>query len=161
MTENRNLVRIAFDLDGAESGGIARERLWAKALGDGTYELENSPFHVYGVSYKDVVSALLDNDDQLISTGVVRRGGHSTYRVKLPIGKGDGYFLEFWPRLGQMGCTYEVAAGRRRLYAIDIPPGISVHAVYSILESLEAAGVWEFEEGHYFSQSPHEPPTAS
>jgi len=59
--------------------GMARdeivETMHCKAV-DGGFELENSPFYVYGVSYMDLVAADVE-DDVLTSTRVVRSGGHS------------------------------------------------------------------------------------
>lgn len=143
-----NLVKIAFPLNAEESDGITRERLWAKPMPDGTFVLDNSPFHVYGISYRDIVHAELE-EEGLVFSGVAQRGGHSTYRLKLPSGASHGYFLEFWPQLEKLSCTYEGTSDHRRLYSIDVPPGASVQGVYDILTRLEAAGVIEFEEGHY------------
>jgi hypothetical protein len=147
-------VKIAFPLEAEQSGGIERERLWATPLPDGTYLIENSPFHAYGISYGDTVRAHLESGD-LVFSGVARRGGHSTYRLKLPPGAGDGYFLEFWPQLGALGCTYERTDDERRIYTLDLSPSVSVHDVYDILTQLENAGITEFEEGHYFDPVRH------
>lgn len=125
------------------------ERLWAKPLSDGTFILDNSPFHAYGVSWQDVVYAELDQTGELVYTAVARRGGHSTYRIRLPKGTSHAYFLEIWPRLEAQGCTYEGTGDAPRLYAIDMPPGSSVSDVYQILADLEKAQILEFEEGHY------------
>jgi len=149
MSDTSDLVKIAFPLNPDESGGISVERLWAQPLSDGTYVLDNSPFHAYGVSWQDVVSAELDETGELVYSAIARRGGHSTYRVRLPKGKSDAYFLEIWPRLEAQGCTYEGTGDELRLYAIDIPPGTSVSHVYQILADLETAEILEFEEGHY------------
>ena len=86
MSDEPELVKIAFLLDPDESGGISVERLWAKPLADGTYVLDNSPFHAYGVSWQDVVYAELVETGLVFST-IARRGGHSTYRVRLPKGQ--------------------------------------------------------------------------
>jgi hypothetical protein len=149
---NFELVRVAFPLAEAAVHGISRERLWATPQPDGTYLLDNRPFHVYGVSLGDSVYVTHEGDE-LIFSSVARRGGHSTYRIKLPRGKTHGYFLELWPKLDQLGCTYEGADDDRRLYAIDIPPAVSVHAIYQVLTGLENAGVLEFEEGYYHDKS--------
>jgi hypothetical protein len=106
-------------------------------------------FYAEGGVQGDRVHALLDEEDQLVFSSVAQRGGHSTYRLKLPRGASHGYFLEFWPRLGNLGCTYEGADASRRLYSIDIPPDVSVQEVYDTLTQLETAGIIEFEEGHY------------
>jgi hypothetical protein len=142
------MVKVAFPLDVKQSGGIERERLWATPQPDGTYVIENSPFHAYGVSYQDAVYADL-NDGELTFANIARRGGHSTYRLKLPSGKGLAYFLEFWPQLGSLGCTYEHTGGDRQIYAVDLPPSVSVHDVYDVLTHIEETGIAEFEEAHY------------
>ena len=36
------------------------------------------------------------------------------------------------------------------MYAIDLPSNVDVPAVFKVLESREADGLWEFEEVHYF-----------
>ena len=60
--------------------------------------------------------------------------------MKLPKGKDQGYFLEFWPQLAQLGCTYERTGDERQIYSLDLPPSVSVHAVYDILTRLEEGG---------------------
>lgn len=153
MSESQR-VKIAFPLEADQSGGIERERLWATPLPDGSYLIENSPFHAFGVSYGDAVHANLERGD-LVFSKVARRGGHSTYRLRLPRGQGNGCFLEFWPRLDRLGCTYERTGDGRRIYSLDLSPSVSVHDVYDILAELENAGVIEFEEGHYFDPVRH------
>lgn len=142
------LVRIAFSLD-SDIEGIETERLWAKPLANGTFLLDNSPFHAYGVSYMDVVNAD-STSDGFAFAGVASRGGHSTYRIRLPPAKSHGYFLEFWSRLGELGCTYEGTSDDARLYSIDVPPSTSVQSVFGILSDWEEAGICDFEEGHSY-----------
>jgi hypothetical protein len=146
------MVKVVFPLGSEHPGGIERERLWATPLPDGTYRIENSPYHAYGISYGDEVYAKLDSGD-LVFFGVARRGGHSTYRVRLPRGKGHPYFMEFWPRLKSLGCTYERTGDERQIYSLDLARGVSAHDVYAVLTALEQAGVCDFEEGHYFEAS--------
>jgi hypothetical protein len=143
------LVRIVFPLDAEQSGGILTERLWAKPVSRDTYVLDNSPFYVYGISYKDIVRAECKRGEILFRE-VASRGGHSTYRLKLPPGKLHSYFLDLWSPLKQFGCTYEGASGDSRRYSVDIPPLVAVRRVYEILNDLEQSGICEFEEGYYF-----------
>ncbi|SEP10852.1 protein of unknown function [Luteibacter sp. UNC138MFCol5.1] len=121
---------------------------------DGGFELENSPFYVYGVSYRDVVEAEVDTG-VLTFIRVVRRGGHSTYRLLVT---GDGQasaFAKRWPRLEALGCTYEEGGvDGRHLYAVDVPSDTAVHAVYALLEEGENDNAWTFEEAHYHPHSP-------
>jgi len=75
--------------------------------------------------------------------------------VKLPPDAESGNFLAVWPELESLGCTYEGSvAGSRPLYAIDVPPGCDIKAVYRILELREKDGTWEFEEAHYYAGDP-------
>jgi len=66
MTNAENLVKVFFDLSGDtehEWHGSQAELVWAKPVGDGKFEILNSPFHAYGVSFEDIVSATPDPDD--------------------------------------------------------------------------------------------------
>ncbi|SEP10877.1 protein of unknown function [Luteibacter sp. UNC138MFCol5.1] len=129
------------------SRGEVVETMHCQAV-DGGFELENSPFYVYGVSYRDVVEAGVDTDI-LTFTRVVRRGGHSTYRLLVTSDKQALAFAKRWPRLEALGCTYEEGGSYgRRLYSIDVPPGTAVGAVYALLEEGETGVAWEFGEAY-------------
>jgi Domain of unknown function (DUF4265) len=141
-------LKIAFRL---EDGSV--ENMHAEPLFDDTFRLKNSPFYFYGISFGDVFSVKVE-EGRLFFSNVTARGGHSTYRVKLPPGKSHDHFLEFWNSLEKLGCTFEgTGANERRLYAIDIPPGADVNTIYRLLQEGEEAGNWEFEEGHYAGNS--------
>lgn len=128
---------------------VVVERMHAFVQGGGQYLLDNSPFHAFDISYGDVFTAE-PVDGDLVFSAVVSRGGHSTYRVRLPIGLGHEHFLRHWPLLESLGCTYEgSSATQARLYSIDIPPGTDVDAVYRLLEDGERQNLWVFEEAHY------------
>jgi hypothetical protein len=133
------------------NGHATFENIHGLFLRGNNYVLENSPFYFFGVSLGDIVT-VVERDRRLIFESVTERGRHSTYRIKLPLGADHEYFLEYWPPLDKLGCTYEgSSANQRRLYAIDLSPSVNVANVYEILEENEKAGVWEFEEGHYFN----------
>lgn len=152
MTVDRSKPRavVSFPLQPDQGGGL--ENLHAVYVRGDEYVLDNIPFYALGISCGDTVNVQRVGEC-LMFQSVVLRGGHSTYRLKLPIGKGHDAFSEIWDILGRLGCTYEGSSlGLRRLYAIDIPPGTDVSQVYSFLESLEQQGAIEFEEGHYFDQ---------
>ncbi len=141
------MVRVAFELD-ADAAATA-ENMHAKGLPNGNFILDNIPFHVYGISCGDEFSAAAETG-RFVFKEVVRRGGSSTYRVRLPKGETHQSFLKWWPKLEAHGCSFEGGGlDEQRLYAIDVPRGADVHAVYAILEQGEDAGFWEFEEAHY------------
>jgi hypothetical protein len=137
---------VSFPLSVGMGGGF--ENLHAVFDRGNNYVLDNSPFYVFGVSVGDSVEVVRDGN-RLIFSRVVARGGHSTYRVKLPPQKPHDHFLRLWARLELFGCSFEGSSSRdRRLYAIDVPPAVDVAAIYSILSEHEDAGDWEFEEAH-------------
>lgn len=152
LFRNLNAEKIEFPADMARDGIV--ETMFAQPVGD-NLRLKNSPFHVYGVSFQDVVAAERVNGRWLFS-GVVARGGHSTYRIRLVGTEQEEAFSSRWPALDALGCTYEEGGHPgRRLYAVDIPPAVDVHAAYALLEKGESDGAWAFEEAHY------EPPSAN
>ncbi|MEJ1969111.1 MAG: DUF4265 domain-containing protein [Rhizomicrobium sp.] len=145
---DNDLVKIAFHV--VESGGNQiTETLWARRQSDGAYVLDNSPFYAFDVSYKDSIRATEDNGI-LTFSGIIKRSGHSTYRVKMRRGAGHREFLKYWPPLALLGCTYEGASSGRYLYSIDIPRHDAVKKAYDYLVSIEEKGIWDFEEAHYF-----------
>jgi hypothetical protein len=130
------------------------ESVWASVLSDGVYRLENLLFHTYGYAYADVVSAAKQaNDDLPLVSNVVRRSGHSAYRVFLSEELDGIEQVAGWGLLHSLRCTYERAS--TRLFAIDVPPTADIQEVYSALQAGETAGEWEFEEvfcGHPVKQ---------
>jgi hypothetical protein len=138
------MVTIAF-ID--EAGDV--ENMHAMALPDGIFRLENIPFHAHGISFGDEFRVKVA-DGRLFFDEVTRRGGHSTYRLRLPGGVTHEQFLKLWQPFAKEGCSFEgSSAGQQPLYALDIPRGVDVHAVYEKLAEGEDRGLWEFEEGHY------------
>lgn len=135
------LTRMIFALDPSESCGVLTERLWVEAVAGGGFRLRNTPFHAFGVSAEDVVRGELRNDE-LHYLAVSVRGGHSTYRLKLSPNNSD--FLKYWAPLQNLGCSYEEGP----VLAVDVPPMANIYEVYALLEAGEAAGAWDFEEGH-------------
>jgi len=144
LKPSEELVKIVFNLPG-NSGAIATESLWAERLSANLYRLRNVPFYLSGVSEQDVVKAE-EKGGRLLVTGIVDRGGHSTYRIFLSERTSEEQFLRDWVPLRELGCTYERAT--QRLVAIDVPPHADVYAVYETLEIGEREHPWEFQEGH-------------
>lgn len=146
VTAPRVLVAFAIDRD----VGGEYEIMYAVPAGGATFVLDNSPFYVYGLSYCDTFEAA-QRDERLIFTKVIARGGHSTYRIRLPSGADHQYFLLHWQDLEKLGCTYEgSSSGEARLYSIDMAPTVDVAAAYAYMDQKEREGTWCFEEGHYY-----------
>ena len=144
QVDSAGLAKLTFVLDSGDWHGSATETLWARNVGPGLYQLDNSPFFALGVSYQDVVSAR-EEGGRLVFSHATARGGHSTYRVLLRE-PGRARLDELWSPLRDEGCTYEEGPGS--LLSVDVPPGADIYRVYAILQAGEEAGAWTFEEGH-------------
>ena len=150
----RRLFKVRFELDPSDWHGVTGERLWAAPADDpGTFELQNSPFHMKGVSYLDIVAARPAEDSSTFNfEKVVRHSGHSTYMVLL--NPEDPATQAWWRLLEDMGCTYEGSTlgasieGYRTLYSVDVQPTADHAKVYEILAAGERAGAWRFQTGY-------------
>ncbi len=144
-----DLVKVLFHPN--DDHYATPETLWAKPLGDDTYQLRNTPFYFYGASFEDVVRAAPAADGMLEFQEVVERSGSSTYRIMVRERVEQEQFDSFWRPLGELGCSLERAKGR--FYAVDAPPGVDLDQVAALLARGEEDQVWDWEEGHRF-QSP-------
>lgn len=140
--------KIRFPLGEIDcASGVEAENLWAEAIDEYRYRVDNIPFYVYGVSLNDVVHAI-NCDGQLLFQDVALHCGHSTYRVIL-VNDSDALnprVVALWTQLHALGCARELA--KARVMAIDVPPSTNIYDVYAILERGEDQGIWSFEEGH-------------
>jgi hypothetical protein len=129
-------VKIAF-----QDADNDVETLWAIDLGDGRYELDNSPWYQYGVSWKDIVAAEPAADGFLEFTRVIEKRGHRTVRMRAdrPIPQ------SFLDSIVAFGCSYEGAIPT--YMAIDIPPGIDFDGAVRLL--LESGLEWEHGDPTY------------
>lgn len=138
-------VYVSFPLD---DGSF--ENIHARHVVDDEYILDNSPFYVYDISFNDIVTAKISSE-RLLFHSVKKRGGHSTYRIKMPLGSKHSDFLFLFAKLKAFGCTFEGGVSNGRLlYSIDVPPNSDLEAVYRFLENAEKCEQCEFEEAHFF-----------
>ena len=143
---NLKSILIKFQYD-QNDDFLTHENLWAKELDKHTYQLENSPFYAYGLSYKDIIKATFDTEEQrLVFQKVLKRNGHSTYRVFINKNLSSEKFEEYWKELKILGCTYESSGN---LFSIDVPQKANINKVYEILEKGESDRILEFEEAHF------------
>jgi hypothetical protein len=131
-----------------ESDGSAQvETLWAVDLGNNEYQLDNSPFYVYSVSWQDVVDAPYNEDEGFPTfVRVVRKSGNRTVRVILEEPAAPGNRAEeVLKGLLALGCDYE---GANRTYiSVNIPPHVELGAVREYL--VEQAVQWEHADPTY------------
>ncbi len=112
-------VKVFFELQQDEDGypPVTCESLWATPVGNGLYRFDNIPFFARGVAYEDVVSA-------------VRR---------------DAKAPELRRELEALGCDTE-QSHIPNLFAVDVPPSVSLEEVRRLLETGDASEHWEYEE---------------
>ena len=130
-----------------EDGSAHVETLWATALGNDEYKLDNSPFYAYSVSWEDVVYAPVDPDDgRPTFVRVLRKSGNRTIRIIFdpPVSEGNpsAVVLE---GLVALGCTYEGA--NPGYMSINIPPSTELASVRKYLTDREAR--WEHADPTY------------
>jgi hypothetical protein len=134
MSEEKQLTKVVFRDD---EGNV--ETLWASDLGENLYQLENTPWYQYGVSWKDVIEAVPQSEGELpLFRRVVEKSGYRTLRVALEEPATE-VFLE---EIKQLGCSFEGA--NRRYIAIDIPPGIDLQKMVDFFTENDLC--WEYAD---------------
>jgi hypothetical protein len=139
------LVKIKIPLPPNDPSGGEAEWVWANPEGDDTFALRNVPTFAKGLSYGDSVKAKIE-DGVPVFDQVVRRGGHSTYRIYAKTSRESPEVLSVLNALQDMHCDLEPATNR--IVNVDVLPEADIYAVYKVMDDAERAGVLEFEEGH-------------
>jgi hypothetical protein len=140
-----NMVKIRIALSEENLAGAEAEWVWVEPQGDGTYVLKNAPFYANELSCEDIVRAEPE-EGHLAFKGVVRRGGHSTYRIYANVGRTTPDVIALLETLQSMPCDIERATDK--LVGVDVLPEADVYKVYEILAESERAGIIDFQEGH-------------
>jgi len=142
------LDKVVVPLGEDEWHGFGEEAVWARRLGDGLYEVQNSPFFAKGLAYLDVVRATR-RDDRLLVVEVVTPSRHSTYRLLVKSEAPQSQVRDSLNELVASGCTFEsyVESGWT-LYSFDVPPA-AIDAAYRVISAAERNDLWDFEEGHF------------
>lgn len=120
------------------------ESLWAIPRESG-FELDNIPFFVKGVALGDIVKVEKTGDCGLEFVEVVRRSGHSCYRIWLRQRREDdpSFTIKELESLG-----LKVETDMEYLLAIDVPPDISLKSIEDVLFKGEDSGRWGLQEGY-------------
>ena len=145
MTANgsEQYVKLLFDLEQDEEGypPASAETLWGIRVGDGLFKIDNIPFFAMGVAVNDVVSAQPE-EGVFRYKEVVHSSGHSTIRVVVydPVAVPAAREL-----FHQLGCATE-QSHLPRLFAIDVPPSVSLEKVRQVLDSGKEEEQWGYEE---------------
>jgi len=141
MTDEE-LTKVHVDLPHHWATG--GESMWARALGDDRYRLENVPFFAYDLNLHDVVEARSAAPDQKPSVlRVVERSGHRTIRVIFQKGVSEADRLSHLMALKPLNVTSEPC--KERYFALDVPPEADVDEVLRRLDTHVEANVLGYE----------------
>jgi hypothetical protein len=140
-----NMVKITIPLPEDNLARAATESVWAEPEGDGTYKVKNVPFFAKGISCNDVVQAE-PQDGALVFKKIVRRGGHSTYRIYSKSDRRSPEVLSVLQTLEKMHCDIEPATDK--IVGVDVLPEADIYRVYQVLEDAERSGTFDFQEGY-------------
>lgn len=140
MSDDR--TKIVFDLP--NHWAIGSESVWARPLGNDTYEVRNVPFYAYGVNFLDVVHATAEAPDQLpVARHLVRSGGHTTVRLFFSEKVSRKQAVDLLDAMKPMHVSYEGA--NARYVALDLAPEADIAGVRRHLDGLETMGFLEYE----------------
>jgi hypothetical protein len=141
-------VYAPVDLDGLRAE--TWEVLPARAVADDVVEVCSIPLFVYDVNLGDQVAVIardIDGSGDRVACfhGVVRKGGHWTFRVDLGETANPPLAEELERHLGRSGCLFEW--WDPTLCAIDVPDSARAQEVADHLLALERRGRLEYETG--------------
>jgi hypothetical protein len=142
MSNPNQLAKILFS---TEDGQV--ETLWAAPLGNALYQLENSPWFAYGVSWQDIIEAHAPEKGELPAfQRVVEKSGNQTLRLLLdPSADQSEESQRVLDKLVELGCSYE---GANPTYiAINIPPPVDLWTICNFLT--ETGHQWEHADPPY------------
>jgi len=137
---------LAPDADGYPPA--SSERMWAKQISSDTFEIDNIPFFVVGISSGDKIIAK-PHDDALFYESIKELSGNSTLRVSVSLDGGVESISvikdELVAGLKHMGCDVEVSH-IPNLVAVNVPPAVSLHRIIQFLKQGSTDNKWDYEE---------------
>ena len=140
-----NLVKVKVPLPANDPSGGEAEWVWASPENNDVFILRSVPTFAKGLSYGDAMQVRKEGDVPVFDH-VVRRGGHSTYRIYAKSDRRNPEVMEVIKKLENMHCDIEPATDR--IVGIDVLPEADIYKVYEVLEDADRNGVLEFQEGH-------------
>jgi hypothetical protein len=123
------------------------ETLWATPVDVNLYQLDNSPFFAYGVSWQDVIEAHPAEDQFLEYVRCVTKSGNRTLRVIFQDYRSDDQAArEVLQGLKSLGCSYE--GMQPKMISINVPPKVSLDEVTDFLTK-QSGLQWEYADPTY------------
>jgi hypothetical protein len=123
------------------------ETLWATPVDMNLFQLDNSPFFAYGVSWQDVIEAHPAEDQFLEYVRCVTKSGNRTLRVIVQDYRSDDQAAqEVLQGLKSLGCSYE--GMQPKMISINVPPKVNLDEVADFL-TRQSGLQWEYADPTY------------
>ena len=130
------------------------ETLWAVALGNNLFRLDNSPFYTYGISWQDIVEATEEAEDFYEFVRIVEKSGNRTVRIIFQNFTGnDEQGKRILKDLENLGCSFEGI--NSKLISINIPSTVDFDSVVNYLSGRNDLQ-WEYADPSYGDLFPEE-----
>jgi hypothetical protein len=128
----QGFAKIVFHLKTDADGypPVAFESLWGAPIDENSCVIDNVPYYICGVSKGDTV-ATDEIGGELVASGVVARGGHSTLRVFAEEAQARRAIIE---SLKQLGARCSVTEGLS-LFAVDIAADVDFQQIDTFLSA--------------------------
>ncbi|NWD83033.1 DUF4265 domain-containing protein [Pseudomonas reactans] len=130
---NKALKKLTFKIikDQDDYPPMEFESIWGIQITKNTFELDNTPYYIYGLSKGDTVLAITKNNE-LCGSEIVAKGGHSTLRV---FAEHPDMRKKIRDEIINLGANCNNATGSS-LLAIDIPPAVDFNSIDKYLSSI-------------------------
>jgi hypothetical protein len=139
----KDVVKVRFQ----DPSSQITETLWATRIESNLYQLDNSPFFAYTVSWQDIIEARVGSDDILEYVRCVKKSGNRTLRVIFQdYPSTDPKAEEILAELCDLGCTYEGMPPR--LISLNVPPKVNLGIVTDFLKR-QYGLQWEYADPTY------------
>ncbi len=138
-------VRARVDV---QAWGHSSERLWADPTARKLEViLDSIPVFTDGLALGDTVR--IQNDPDMFIETVLRRSGHSTFRLVFQRGMPTGVALDmFFSPFAALGCRYE-GARSKGVMGLDCPPQAGAERVFQLLNKGESVHGYVFEDAYF------------
>lgn len=134
-------VKVVFPSD------VGAETMWADAIGDDIYRLDNVPLFAYDVNLHDVFKAKrVVGDDRPYFDHVLERSSNKTVRVTLPENRSEPDNARIHAMLAELlaASTGHSQYGEE-YFVYNIPAGEAFEALATRLDEGEDDSAWDWE----------------
>lgn len=120
---------------------VTEESIWGNEVEENLFKIKNIPFYTKDVSFDDIVSVIVKNEN-LYYKKTVKSSGNSTIRV---IFFDEEKTDECISHLEEIGCDFEKFSSN--FISINIPITLNIEIVLNYLEYLSSKEIADYEYG--------------